>query len=135
VSGDKNNVADVFVSVLPDLPKPFKPNAKIEKPPVLVVDSKSLTIVMQALFINAGSSSAKNQIAAKKTSQSIAYVVTVRNERRKKDIRRTTSKRNTLTVRNLKPGKYSVRYQAKLVKGKKTVSQTKVSPTRKFIVK
>jgi hypothetical protein len=135
VSDDTNRAYDVFTALLPDLPIGFKPNARIEQPPVLVVDSKSVTIVMQLFFIPTSTTQSLSREETTAAKETIRYNVTVQNNRRKSDVKRTTSKRNTLTVRGLKPGNYSVKYSAQKVKSGKVVASTKTSPKRSFTIR
>ena len=136
ISDDKNGVADVFVSVLPDLPQTFQAKSKIQNPPVLVVDSKNVTIVMQLFYIKGTPRSIEPLLNDKKSSKttSITYSVTIKNTSVKNDIKKLTSKKNTLTLKNVDKGKYKVTYQAQTTQGSTVVSSTKASPTRTFSV-
>ena len=112
--------------------------------PYIVQSGRTARIYLQkfkkllASLERGGSLSQHRLLAAKKTRKNkpyYRYKVTLRKVDNKKRYRkRRTSKRNRVTFRRLKPGKYQVRYRVQVVEKKKVVNQTNYSPSQGFSV-
>ena len=145
---DENNVADVVTVQVGALPEVFQPKAPISTPPSAVVNSKKVTVVMQLFTLVSNGTSGYELIEVNRANaavlkamhapgsraQQIVYKVTVKSLSKSSDVRRRTTKRNTLTVSKLKPGSYSVRYRAQARSGSTVISQSKQSANRTFTI-
>lgn len=140
VDGDTNHADDVFLAKIGPLPAVLEGTPKITIPPTLVTKKDDVTIVMQLFTLGRGArfflmpalssgQSGAEILAAKKK---ISYVVKVKSGKR--DTQQYTAKRNVLTIKNLKPGRYTVSYHAQVKQGSKVVAKTKESPKRKLTI-
>jgi|GEM_PF-2103676 len=120
-------------------PKPrFAKNAPIEAPPDTTISAtlpggKGATVIFQMQELDDSTSSSAtagarvDQVIAKASSKArLQYALEIRKSGTKQRILRTSS-RNTVTVRKLAPGSYTVRYRVVKTSGK-TVTRTKYSP-------
>ena len=120
-------------------PKPrFTKNTPIEAPPDTTIsstlpDGKGATVIFQMQEYDDSTENAvtararAGRITAKASSKArLQYSLEIRKSGSKQRILRTSS-RNTVTVRKLTPGSYTVRYRVVRTSGK-TVTKTKYSP-------
>jgi hypothetical protein len=121
----------------------LNPQTTLEDPPAVTVKNRSATLIFRK-FKKASLKAAAAQAAvlydsaapaAKKKKLEIVYVATVSTvgAGTKKNIKKT-AKKNSLTIKNLAPGNYTVSYQVRAVQGKKVKLSTNVSPAATFTV-
>jgi hypothetical protein len=120
-------------TITPPKPK-FSRNAPIEAPPDATISStlpngQGATVVFQLQEFELASANAAYQSKASALAESSArltYSLEIRKSGAKQRIFRTSS-RNTVTVRKLAPGSYTVRYRVIKTSGR-TVTKTQYSP-------
>jgi hypothetical protein len=128
---DSDSVQDVFA--LDFTPRVVLTNGlPINNPPGVVPGRGRVQLVLQQFVLDSSPASLTADAASK--TPVINYVVTLTNRSTKKVIKRTV-KKNTLTVKNLKPGNYTVSYNAQVKSGRKILSKTRQSPKAKFKVR
>jgi hypothetical protein len=131
VTGVDPDVSDVFRTTITDNPDPVVDGKPIEAPPDITVSPRRMDIVLEK-FKGFTTSTSIGSVSSSATK--IVYDVRVHRSGTKKGQRLTTT-RNTLTLRDLTPGKYTVRYRAKAVANGKTKATSGYSPTATVIVK
>lgn len=129
--------------------RPVAPGTKIETPPVIVVTKKTAKVVMEK-FKSAAlkkykpkSSSAEADVVDEaivalleaKAKATFEYEVTVKKSGgHKNDIRKTNSKRNQVTFKNLSPGNYTSTYRVNISSNGKQVGRSTQSPKATFTI-
>ncbi len=125
------------------------PNTEIENPPIVEVQEEEILIILEK-FVNptltlkkkkkkkknseriSGDKQSVEISATKyKVSYEVQYSIT---GAKKKDITKLTTKRNELTLRNLPPGNYSLKYRVAINDNGTAVAKTRFSPTAEFSI-
>jgi hypothetical protein len=133
VSNDTEGKSDVFFSTVSIPPLPLTKDTKIEVPADFVLNSnnKRAIVTLQSFSgVSATALRSVNVLAA--GTPKIRYSIKLNQlnvPRKRADIRTIISKRNTLAIKSLKPGNYSMKYQAQVVKNDKVIQKTPFSPT------
>lgn len=117
------------------------PNLKITEPPQVIVQNKTVTIIFEKF---AGAATGKpptkgkalfELLDAKTGKTTINYAVKVQNKSSKtKTITALNSKKNQITLKNLKAGNYFVSYRAEIVQNGKVVGKSGFSPKANFTI-
>lgn len=81
------------------------------------------------IFLDDGAGSPANRAKKK-----ISNVVRLKGSGARSDTRQYAAKRNVLTIKNLKPGRYTASYHVQVKQDGKVVVKTKESPKRKLTV-
>ena len=126
------------------------PNTKIEEPPLVTVDEDEVTIVFEKFvkptltLKKKKNKKGKDPVAAsfyeysfeiKATGLKVSYEIQLsKTDAAKRDIKKLQSKRNELTLKNLAPGNYNVKYKAVIMQNGKPVARTGFSPDAQFTV-
>ena len=122
------------------------PGTKITQPPIVIVNKRKVKLIFEK-FSKAELKKKKKQKSSieeflleaakkKKGKISFRYSVVLRNKSSKtRNIINTQSKRNTLTIKNLAPGNYNVRYRAEILKGGQVAGKTNLSPAANFSIR
>lgn len=115
-------------------PPPFTPDTELTDPPEVTVVGRKATITLQEFSDIVLSAASGNRIGGTaRRPLVLKYQVVLRNtDSRKDDIRRKTTKRNSLTFKDLTPGSYSVKYRVQITRGKSTVDRSNFSPAASF---
>lgn len=100
----------------------------IRRAPVVVVVGDDITISLP-LFKIPKKLLQSNKLGTRAARSSVQYQLTI-TPKSGGDIRKITSKKNILTLRDLTLGNYDVAYVAKGTQGKKVVSKSKASPKK-----
>lgn len=108
------------------------PGKELTEAPLAVVQDKNVTITVLK-FNNAGTKSTAQkslfQISAAKGLK-VKYEVSIKGAEKRK----LTSKKNIITVKNLKPGNYTVSYKAVAFNGDQKSFSSKPSPSAGFTI-
>ena len=111
------------VSPTPTIPV-LTPDTVITEPPEVEVSGRTITIILQEFSgVVITTSTGSGALKAAVPSTAYRYDVTVRGSK-KSDLKRIITKRNELTLKNLKPGNYTVTYTANLY-SKRKAAKTK----------
>jgi Low-density lipoprotein receptor repeat class B len=125
------------------------PSTQLTKPPTVIVSGRDVKIIFEK-FAGATLRKVKqtadfeyvidvsyvmSYARAKKTKLTVRYKVVLQNTAAgKRDAKAATTKRNEYAFKNLKPGNYTAKYRAEILKNGKAVSRTKYSPSASFTV-
>ncbi len=137
VTPDTNNNEDVFYVVPAERPFTLVPGTKIENPPGVAVNGTTVSFTFQKFSGVKEKKPKKSELEALEASKNkitVQYQVTITHTDAGGSIRRLTSKKNVLTVKNLAAGQYQANYRAFAVKNGERVFKTGVSPTQVFQV-
>lgn len=128
-----------------------RPNTKIEAPPATTVDGDDVTLIFEKFadanlekYLKGSSKKQRAMImklaahaAKSKSKYTIKYSAVITPDGgSKKDVKRTNSKRNQLTYKDLAPGNYTAKYRVVVTKKStgKVEFRTKFSPTSSFTI-
>jgi hypothetical protein len=116
------------------------PKTEISLPPEVEVIDHTIHLILQ-FFKKASLKKKKIKptsfpalLAATKDKITFRYSVTVQNTAKKNDVRKITSKKNELTIKNLKPGNYNVSYRAEIFENGEPAGKTNLSPKANFTI-
>lgn len=136
ISNDTEDRNDIFASTITIPALPLSKTTRLEVPADLTLDAnnKKAVVVLQAFSgVQAAQLRALFETeAAKSSAKKVRYQIKLTQldvPKKKRDERTILSKRNTLTIKSLKPGNYSMKYQAQTVKNDKVIQKTPYSPT------
>lgn len=108
---------EVYRALLTFPPPPLDTTTTLEAPPDVAPGARKLTLILQK-FDSTVTTSARGSVSALATN--VSYDVRLTNTTTKKKLK-VISTRNRVTLRNLTPGQYTVRYR---VTGKTTAKKT-----------
>lgn len=108
-------------------PPPLSKTTRIETPPDVTPSPKKLDLVLQTFTLPDGTTFSLD-VGAAATKRSLQYDIRVSRLSDKRGIRRT-SKSNRVTLRNLTPGSYKVRYRVVGTLSSGATVRTSYSPT------
>jgi hypothetical protein len=128
--GAGSELAAVYRTTITRPTPPLRPQEPIESPPDITVKPRRMDLVFQEF--EGFSLSSLDGVFGYATK--VVYDVRVHRSGAKKG-QRLTSTRNKLTLRDLTPGKYTVRYRAKAVANGKTKAVSSYSPTAIVTIK
>jgi hypothetical protein len=136
VAGDTEGISDIFFSRLTIPALPLSKETTINVPPDATLDdaNKNLSLSLEE-FAGVNLSGNSKRFLQQAKSSRVKYTIKLNQNdvpRKKADDRSVSSKKSEYTFKNLKPGSYSVKYRAEVLKGRKVVSRTPYSPTLKF---
>jgi hypothetical protein len=135
----------IFLPPLEDLKKGDLKGITPEEPVIIVLDkgssrARKVIIIMPKIITQgiAGLSRAVLRLKARRSKRYYRYKVKLnRTNSKKRLVRKSVTKRNKVTFRNLKPGTYTVKYRIQAVarrKKKRVIGQTKYSTPKSFSV-
>lgn len=142
VSTGSATVANVFRLNLRYPPPKLVANAPLQSPPDVTVSGRTCKVVLQRFSGISVSSNASlpwsngEQLAEEVVSSlgtKVTYDIRLKSSSTKKTQKRTSTNVR-VTLRNLKPGTYTLKYRAQGTKGRRTVS-TKFSPSVSITIK
>jgi hypothetical protein len=117
-------VRDVYRSTLSFPLPPLENNAPLETPPDVVPGARKVTLVLQKFKLPTSLSSLEDiSTLARKVSYDIRLTRTTSNSQRK-----ITTTKNRVTLRNITPGTYTVKYRASGTTSKGKKITTRFSP-------
>lgn len=140
ISGNFSDVAEKeFRQPFKSAPgTPLTPGFVIDLPPSVLQDGSTTTILLKKFAVPKNTGKALRILrvsAAKKKALKPAVVYQVGTTNlANQAVKKTLSKRNSLTLKNLPPGNYSVSYQAQVVKKKVILSSSTESPSAIFSI-
>lgn len=145
VGNDVEGFPDLFLTKLTFPPLPLSSSTSLNVPPSVSLSGKTakftfekfsggiikksrhrLKFVTHSDYINSRSSSSKVQYAITYSREASGNT--------RKEVTKIISKKNTISLKGLKPGTYSSSYKAQVVKNDKVVSQSSSSPAQRFTV-
>lgn len=115
------------------------PQTKLTDPPVVTLSNRNVTFVFVA-FSEAqfGNARRVGRAAKPKAKVSFNYELVITRPGKNKETIRKTSKRNSITVKNIKPGSYNAKYRVQISRKEPkkpvVVKNTKFSPPARFTV-
>jgi Tol biopolymer transport system component len=131
VAGDQAEQRDVFLSQY-TAPRPtLKSNTRIEAPPDVVITDDDVKVTTPLYTFP---TVVPRRLAAAKTRSKIRYQVEAFREGmtgRAADRRRVISRRNQITIKNLKPGVYATRFRVLTLRNDTVVRRTPFSPAQR----
>ncbi len=146
-TSDSNGLADIYVSVASVDPKsvskPLERGEKLDEKPDVCVDKKKASVRLERFssvslggVATASSSGGSYPCSGKGVCYQIQAVPVKSNGRvdPRRDRQQLVSKRNTVTIPNLRPGNYSVSFRA-FGKSGSTIIKTNQSPARTVLVR
>ncbi len=126
------------------------PNTKIESPPLVTVEDNIVTLILEkfskptltlkkkkkkkskdVMTSSIFTFSNKDKTSGLKVSYEIQITQT---DAAKRNVKKLTAKRNQLTLKNLAPGNYSVKYKAVINQNGKPAAKTDFSPDATFSI-
>jgi len=118
---------EVYRSILSFPPPPLQNNAPIETPPDVTPGPRKVTLVLQKFTFSTSLKSLEDELSflATKVTYDIRLTQTTT-----KDQRKITTTKNRITLRNITPGTYTVKYRASGTTSKGKKITTKFSPTQ-----
>ena len=125
-------IGNIYKVKLTFPPPPLSKDSKIESPPDVTVKKKQVKLVLQDFDLSARATGIPLLSAVTASAQAATYDIRLLKLGSKKGVRRS-SKTNTVTLRNLTAGKYTVRYRVSGKVSGKTVT-TGYSPTITVVV-
>ncbi len=145
-SSDSSLVAGGVASkdiYLAELEPVLTPDTQITSPPEVTVSGRQVTVVMDSYSGVAAANSSSLRAALRPTMGpraakrlSFRYQVILRGTGSNAgDILRRNSRRNEVTFRRVSPGNYNVSYRVTILRGKRTISRTNVSPKARITVR
>jgi hypothetical protein len=134
VTAGDPGTANVFRLELRYPPPRLVAGTPLQSPPDVTVRGTTCKLVLQR-FSNTGLSSSDMEFedGLSSAASKVSYDIRLKNSSTKKTLKRTSTSVR-VTIRNLKPGTYSVKYRAQGKKGKKVVS-TAFSPSVSVTIK
>lgn len=129
----KGNSSEFSLSVRPT--KDIKPGGKVEQAPVVAIVDDVITVSLPLFQPPKKKKQQRSALAraARAPKASVNYQITVKGDRQNL-VKRITSKRNVVTIRNLPPGNYSTTYRVILKEGRENIATTRPSPARAFTI-
>lgn len=119
------------------VPIPFVANSKLSNAPAVVVKNRTATLRLQEITLPIKEARVLRRMLAKvraaRNKESITYRLDCKNNTTR-ELKRLTSKKNVIALKNLSPGNYSANYKAELRTDNKVTATTKKSPAVKFSI-
>ncbi len=127
------------------IPTDFGPKTPLTEAPHITIAGDDITVTMEKFTkalpkgANNGKASIRGALphasAAKSPKITISYEVTIKGTTRQQTRKTIISKRNQVTVRNLKPGNYTSSYKVKAIQNGAAIYSSKSSPKATFTVR
>jgi len=118
---------EVYRSTLTFPPPPLQNNAPIETPPDVIRGPRKVTLVLQKFTLPTSLTSLDDELSSLATK--VTYDIRL-TRTTTKDQRKITTTKNRVTLRNITPGTYTVKYRASGTTSKGKKITTKFSPTQ-----
>ncbi|MCB0309807.1 MAG: hypothetical protein KDD42_01150 [Bdellovibrionales bacterium] len=129
ISGDSNNSRDMFLTEA-SLPRlPLTRSTVLEVPADIEIDGDRATVSMEDFDGLSLNNSAALRASARRSRESVRYYVTAEREGEKgkaKDLRKLTSKKNSIALKRLKSGTYLIQYRAEIIRKNRRTGRSKV---------
>lgn len=130
VNLSSSTLAQAYRATVTFEPPPLTEGAPIDVPPDVRVSGTKATIFLQQFDVPAQSTGHGSAVATTR----VRYSTDVRNNTTQKRIRLVTT-RNRATVRNLSPGRYTVRYRVSSPSPSGGIARSKYSPKQPMTIK
>jgi hypothetical protein len=141
VDQDLSSNTDIFRVSLSFPELPVSPQTILNVPPDIAISAGTAKLSLEkfsrATTSELHSSAALKQISSTRTTPRASYLISYnREDSNGRTINRSKllAKRNTATIRNLRPGTYSVSYQVLINSNGRVTGKTKPSPRQRFTV-
>lgn len=140
VPNDTEGEADIFLARLAFPPPPLLTTTTLDVPPTIVLSGKTAKLTLES-FASIPSpliaALSQDKVEATASTSKIQYSISYTrdaSEGSRKETKRLTSKRNSLSLKNLRSGTYSTNYRVQVVRNGKVTSQSNKSPTQRFTI-